>query len=272
MKGWMTYTPFVIPVLGLGLLLLFKSDKKRALIALTFYVISIYIFSSWWCWYYGAGMSQRVMIDHYILLAFLFATILKYVWDKNGLRIGFLTVCFLLAGLNVVQAYQIKSGIISFGSSTSEQYWDNFLSLQKKAKIYPADHWGLREDVTLGLSVFETQVNENQEYSASFDLEIKPLELGSKVIISFEAQAKTKIIESRMVLILQDENGIEVPGFPYFLKEYVVQDEWVKMEFMFEPLQAYQGSVKVFFWNAGSTEEVQFRNVGYQHYYSEEYY
>jgi len=75
-----------------------------------------------------------------------------------------------------------------------------------------------------------------------------------------------------MVLVLQDETGIEVPGFPYFLKEYVVQDDWVKMEFMFEPLQTYQGQVKVFFWNAASTENVRFKNVGYKHFYSEEYY
>jgi hypothetical protein len=272
MKGWMTYTPFVIPVLLFGLLLLFKTDKKRALVALSFYIISVYIFSSWWCWYYGAGMSQRVMIDHYILLAFLLATVLKFVWDKNSLRIAFLTLSFLLAGLNIVQAYQIKSGIISFGSSTSEQYWDNFLSFQKKAIIYPAEHWELKEDLELGVYGFATQVNETQEYSASFESEIKQIDLGSKVIISFEAFATTDIIETRMVLVLQDENEMEVPGFPYFLKEYVVQDEWIKMEFMFEPLQAYRGQAKVFFWNAASKEKVQFKNVRYQHYFSEEYY
>ena len=116
-----------------------------------------------------------------------------------------------------------------------------------------------------------SSVNENQHYSATSTEQIQDLGLGSKVVLSFEAMAISEIIESRAAFILKSEESSEEVSTSYFIRDYVVKDKWVKMEFLFEPDQDYIEYMKVFFWNGGTNEQVQFRNIKYTAYYSEEY-
>ena len=284
-KGWFTYTPLALFVLIGGLILLFKSSKKKFVIALSFYIISIFVFSSWWCWYYGAGMSQRVMIDHYVLLAFLLALILKFVLEKGILKYATLGFFSALSVFNIAQAYQIRHGILKNGSATEEQYWDNFLKFKQEAKVYVLDHWQEVETINFGkmspikgaveyTSGFDwtTGVNKNQTYSATSGDALAALKIGSKVVLSFEAKAESQIEQTRAVLVLNPESdpSTEV-SFPYYLSGYAVKEEWTKMEFLFEPTENYSDSVKIFFWNGDSKEKVTFRNVRYRSYFSNEY-
>lgn len=283
-KGWMTYTPLVVPILIGGFIVLFKKDKLQFSIGLIFYGLAVYVFSSWWCWYYGAGMSQRVMIDHYILLSFLLALVIKSIWDSTLVRNVFIAGLAVLSAFNMAQAYQIKNGIIKNGSATPEQYWDNFLVMKRKAVIYPKEHWKLIEKINFTKLMpaegpfqivdntnWITSVNENQHYSATSSEKIVSLTLGSKVVVSFEAKALTEVIESRAALILKGKESGEEESIAFFIKDYIENDAWVKMEFLFEPSQDYYDYMKLFFWNGGTAEEVQFRNIKYTAYFSEEY-
>jgi len=282
-KGWFLYTPIALLILIPGIILLFKSDKKKALISILFYAISIYIFSSWWCWYYGAGLSQRVMIDYTILLGFLLAGILTFLKDKQALKISLLSLSALLIGLNIAQAYQISIGVLPFGSPTKEQYWDNFLVFTKKAKIYPQKNWKLIEEEKISLNPADSNIvksnayyaNENwninvsdtNEYSAVLRIKNTSAEKGSKLIFSFDAKATTDIEFTRFVAI--SELG---ETFVFFLKEYLTKDEWIRMEFMAEPLINLCRHFDVYFWNAGSKESVEIRNMEFRNYYSQDYF
>lgn len=270
-KGWLTYTPIVIPILIVGGIALFKRSKRKFAIAFCFYVLCIYVFSSWWCWYYGAGMSQRVMIDHYALLAALLAGSLKLIWDNKGWRNSYLSLLVLLGLFNVAQAHQIKIGVIQNGATTKEGYWDSFLVLQKRARVYPRENWKLIESKELADPSWQSEVNEVEVYSDLVAAPMQDVQAGSKLIFSFEAKALTEVEHSRAVLRLRDKATKKEVAFPYFLKEFVQQDEWVLMEFMYEPSTVYSDSIKVFFWNGTTQEKVQFRNVKFQHYYSEDY-
>ena len=272
MKGWMTYTPVVIPILVLGLILLFKKSKKQFAIALSFYLISIYIFSSWWCWYYGAGMSQRVMIDHYILLAFLLALILEYIWDKKIVRASALVIFALFATFNVVQAVQVFKGIYKFGSPTKQEYWDNFLVLEKRARVYPPDHWQVIERVSMSPAEYETSVSAAAPFSATFEEDLTYVMPGSKLVISWDSYAKTEIGDTRAYLIFEYQEDSLEEVVPFFLNEFSQEEEWVHMEFLYEPTLEFSTHVKVYFWNGYTSEEAQFKNVKIDHYYSEEYY
>jgi len=281
-KGWFLYTPIALLILIPGLILLFKSDKKRAIISTVFYIISIYIFSSWWCWYYGAGMSQRVMIEYTILLGFLLALILTKINSKRYLNLTFLSVVVLLIGLNIAQAYQVGKGILTFGSPTKEQYWDNFLSFQKQAKIYPQESWKLIEEQKISLNPADgfiekgnshftneewiIKVSEINEYSAVIQLDSTVIDEGNKLIFSFEARANTPIELTRLVITIGDFSPV------FFLKEYVRDGEWVKMEFLVEPHSLSHQPIDLFFWNAGSGESVDIRSLGYKNYFTEEYF
>ena len=95
------------------------------------------------------------MIDHYILVGFLIALILKNIAPSKVKKWLFLGFTFCCIGLNLVQAYQIRHGILTGGSATQQQYWDNFLSLEKKAQVYPHEHWTLEGSQTFVLSPHE---------------------------------------------------------------------------------------------------------------------
>jgi hypothetical protein len=283
-KGWFVYTPIAFLILIPGLILLFKTDRKRALTGLLFFALSIYIFSSWWCWYYGAGMSQRVMIDYTIMLGFLVALLIAKLFDYKWLRRSALVVTALLVSLNIVQAYQVGHGILPMGSPTKEQYWDNFLALQKKARVYPQAHWELIEENEIRLErglyygpvVWQIPekmdgviaVSDTNAYSPVASFHTTDLKKGSKIVLSFEAKAETPVNETRLVVTVKGMNKT----FSFFISDYVIPGQWVKMEFLLEPDDQAGDQLDVYFWNAGSTEHVEFRNMSYKYYFSNEYF
>lgn len=263
MKGWFTYTPIALIILLPGLYYLYCKSVYKTFLTVFFYGISIYIFSSWWCWYYGAGMGQRVMIDHYILLGFLMLLSLQYL-PKLFQRV-FVTLISLLVIVNVVQAAQIKKGIYKMGSPTKEMYWDNFLSLTLKAKVYEKANWQLMEEETIsfnpkegfitkgipkkGDEAYLLQTNKLETYSPSFSVELdNPTQ---KIVIGFKALAQTLISDSRLVLTTPNEN---IGPSTIYLKEFMVLGTKTQMEYLLEfnePINEFEA----YFWN-GNTEEI----------------
>lgn len=281
LKGWLFYTPILLLILPIGFYYLFKTNKKRFSIAIIFYAVCIYVFSSWWCWYYGAGMGQRVMIDHYILIGFLLAIILQNMQSNTIKKWSFAIFATLCIGLNFAQAYQIRHGILTGGSATANQYWDNFLSFEKRAQVYPHNHWNLEESHSLSLSpedpslikgqsylvddVWSIQVTSYDHYSASLQPNLNNLRDGSKIKIEFEARARNFIKETRMVMDLDGNRQV------FDLSPYLKKDEWVKIQYLLEPQKAINNSMIIYFWNGGSDEKVEFKNLKFLHYFSTDY-
>jgi hypothetical protein len=285
LKGWLTYTPIAFLILIFGFILLFKKDKHRFFVGISFYVLTIYIFSSWWCWYYGAGMGQRVMIDHYLLLGYLIGLIIASLETqinnrmlKRGLAIG-ITLIFI--GYNIAQAYQIRYGILSGGSATKEQYWDNFIVFEPKAKIYPHAHWALEQSILPSLDSthnnllkgpsyfiedeWTIEVSAYEPYSASVPIPLQHLRKGSKICIGFKARARTPIVETRAVFVYGGINHI------FSLGDFVKTDEWVDIEFMVEPEKTITEPAVLYFWNANTGEKVEIQSLKACHFFADSY-
>lgn len=285
LKGWWVYTPIAFFVVIFGLIALFRTNKKRSLLALLFYFVTIYVFSSWWCWYYGAGMSQRVMIDHFVLFGFLLSLLLERLkivpWKWSLKQISLTAMIGLFIFLNIAQAWQIRHGILTGGSATADQYWDNFLVFEKRARVYPHEHWTLEESHQINLhpdsprikkgtpleieGVWSLEVTEWQPYSTSIYLPLDNLREGSKMIISFDARSRHDAQLTRAVVELDDERQV------FGLDQYLKKDEWVRIEYLIEPNHLIKETPFLFFWNGGSQEKVEFRNFGVKHYFSEAY-
>ncbi|MBN4070999.1 hypothetical protein JYT72_00685 [Crocinitomix catalasitica] len=280
LKGWLVYTPIALMIIVPALILLFLESRAKAFFVLGFYLVSIYFFSSWWCWYYGAGMGQRVMIDHYILLGFLLLLVLKFIEDRKFLKTAMLSVCLLLMGLNVIQAFQIRYGIIPMGTPTKMEYWDNFLNFKKKAKVYPKENWKLREtidfdlnpqsrylqtDNTLQLIDDNWTIHVSDYYNYSGVLlstsEFLPI---SELIVSFNARARTETESSRIIVTIGSEGNSEQRIFNF--STHLIKDEWTEIEFLIEPRSTYN-QVELYFWNGGSSEKVEFRDIKIYHYH-----
>lgn len=262
-KGWFTYTPIALLILLPGLFYLYKKSAYKMFLTIVFYAISVYVFSSWWCWYYGAGMSQRVMIDHYILLGFLLLLVLQQA--PKMLQRGIVLSLGLLLNLNVVQTVQIKKGIYKMGSPTKEMYWDNFLNLTLKAKVYEKSKWQLIEqkDVSFnpvdgfiskgtpkqGVESYFIQTNKLETYSPSFLVTLN--HPTNKIVISFKALSQTEIAESRFVLTTKDEAS---QSKVIYLKEFMVLNTNTRMEYLIE-FDFSIASFEAYFWN-GNTDEI----------------
>ncbi|TRZ75583.1 MAG: hypothetical protein D4R97_02210, partial [Bacteroidetes bacterium] len=67
-RGWFIYTPVMLLATAGAFFLPGKKFRDTAGFLL-FFVLLIYISSSWWCWYYGDGFGQRPVIDFYGVFA-----------------------------------------------------------------------------------------------------------------------------------------------------------------------------------------------------------
>ena len=139
-KGWIIYTPIMILALS-GFVFLFKNRKELFLPILIYFLVMIYILSSWWCWWFGGGYSIRSYIDMYGILAIPVAASIKAILkSKLPIKIFALSLVGFLLFLNLFQTYQYRKGIIHYDSMTKEAYWGVFLK-----KHHPHDYYQLLE-------------------------------------------------------------------------------------------------------------------------------
>ncbi len=129
-KGWLVYTPFFLLLIP-GLIYTLRSQTRFASIGLLIFIgIQVYIFSSWWNWYYGDSFGMRPMVDYYGLFLlvtglFIYNSCRKWIKIVSFIFIGF---CLIL---NIVQSYQYAKGIIHPDSMSQEAYWYVFMDLDE---------------------------------------------------------------------------------------------------------------------------------------------
>lgn len=100
-KGMFIYAPFLLLMIP-GLILCFFKARRLFYGILIFTVITTYVLSSWWCWWYGGSLGMRAMIDFYgvfiIPIAFL-------ITHSNGFWKIF-PVLFIAGSIHVYQTYE----------------------------------------------------------------------------------------------------------------------------------------------------------------------
>jgi len=131
-KGWFVYTPLALISFG-GLL--FIRPLSKGIILLFFWIVVTSVLSCWWSWTFGTTFSIRVFVDFYfitgILLGFLVSSI-KAQAAKIAVTLILVPVC----GLNLLQSYQHKYGIMPGDLVDREIYFRNFLRI-RPALTYP---------------------------------------------------------------------------------------------------------------------------------------
>lgn len=125
-KGWFIYTPLMIFAV-IGLIPLYINNKKHFYPILFFFIINLWIVSSWSCWWYAQSMGQRALVQSYAIMAiplgfFISSLTNKKVWVK--LIFILLGMFFIL--LNVFQGWQLRNNIISGDRMTFDYYVKTF--------------------------------------------------------------------------------------------------------------------------------------------------
>ena len=106
-NGWLVYTPLMLAVLAMLLRRSWQGVRPaRSILFLT--VITLLVYSAWWCWWLGASYGHRGLVDLYALLVIPLAWLMAWVQSRPLVLKTWCTVillALLFLNLALVQRY-----------------------------------------------------------------------------------------------------------------------------------------------------------------------
>ena len=234
-KGWLLYSPLMaLSVFGLFVMQNKVKDFKIGIIA-TFF-ISIYVFFSWWTWWFGGSFGSRPMIDLYAMLALPFAASIDFFRMNKKRLYYFIPFGAFFLFLGAFQNWQFNQGMIHYDGNTKKSYWENFLRLTMNKNWwndisqpdYDAAILGIESDVKIGNNregfdwhkyqninhpLSPTVIlGENNPYSNALKIPLKDLVKNKIDVIYFNAFLKCEVPIKRQdvffVFSLENDSGI----------------------------------------------------------------
>ncbi|MBS1570597.1 MAG: hypothetical protein JST45_14305 [Bacteroidetes bacterium] len=125
-KGWYIYTPLMLLATA-GIFLLRRSWREAFQPVLAFFLLNLFVLSSWTNWWYADSFGSRAMVGSYAVMALPLAAVLQ--WAAGGGRMRKWMIGVLLAActaLNLFQYWQFKHGIIHSSRMTWAAYKAGF--------------------------------------------------------------------------------------------------------------------------------------------------
>lgn len=135
--GWLIYTPIMIFSL-LGIFFLKKELKPLFLSISILLPLLVYVFFSWWAWWYGGAFSLRAFVDFYGLFALPMACFYKQIFEggRRLFRITTTVIIGLFICLNLFQSWQFYKGYLHHDSMTKEAYFTGFFAVDYSDKWF----------------------------------------------------------------------------------------------------------------------------------------
>ncbi len=217
-KGWFIYTPIML----LAFVSMFFYKNKSLSVSSWVYVIpSIYIISSWWCWWYGASYGMRAMIDFYPLFAFPLAYFFDYFKRNLNLKILGVGVIALFVYFNLFGTIQYQRIIIHWDAMTRDSFWYSFqkISLSKDERAmfesllnYPDYEKALEGErdiphiITIANGIFPNNVSYKQPLTKIFrkiDFEDHP----NKKVNGIDGSFCLGLVKGEPELVFNDQLG-----------------------------------------------------------------
>lgn len=217
-KGWLLYTPIML-FATVGFYFLAKKNKSIWLPLFLFFILNIYVNSSWECWWYAGSFSQRPMVETYVMMLFPMGYFLIWLMENNKKSLKLL-VSFLIAFcviLNLFQTWQYLNYIIDAEHMTKKYYWEVFGKTKMDATA--------REYLSIDRSptVFSDYNNYNKKY---FKKEIFVLDYENT--IDKNSIIDTTAAAGKKSFLLKDDiqysEAFEMPYYDITNKSYL----WVR--------------------------------------------
>jgi len=134
-KGWFVYTPMMLfAVAGFGFV--YKKNRQVFVPLFTFFIINLYIVSSWSCWWYAQSLGMRALVQSYAVMAIPLGYFIRWTANRKPLiKTSVIVVILFFVWLNLFQTWQLKHHIISGDRMTFAYYLKSF----GKTEINPED-------------------------------------------------------------------------------------------------------------------------------------
>jgi hypothetical protein len=98
-NGLFPYAPILF-ISTAGMLIAFLKKHTNGIIITVIFLLSSYIFSSWWNYWFGCAMGARSFVEYYPLLMFPFASVIAQINTKIGIALVFV-FCFACIWINM---------------------------------------------------------------------------------------------------------------------------------------------------------------------------
>ena len=133
LNGLFTYTPMLILFIA-GMIMMIRRNAANGWLCLLFFLGISYVFSSWWCWYFGCSFGQRSYIEYFPLLSLPFAFLIENTgFRRKKVRAACITLLILLfSWFNINLSYAYEECF--FGSVWD---WNQYTRLLYKANLWP---------------------------------------------------------------------------------------------------------------------------------------
>jgi len=270
-RGWFIYTPIAFISL-FGLIGVFKQNRFRFFWLLGFLLIFIYVVSCWWVWYYASKCGQRIFIDIYAVIAILLLYFYQSLQSKTLKRL-LTTLLVILIGFNIFQFYQHVKWIYPPSDITGDIFWDSFLSITKKARVYLPEEGIIRKknfsnDLEKDIGWMNSPTRNNslshngswsskidQKYPYGIGLEsgLDSLFVSRNRIVLISAWIYTPKERTEASLVVDFQTGNVSKSYnPLYLEDFAIIDKWTYFEGAFYvPKNLPENStVKIYYYNS----------------------
>jgi len=237
-KGFFIYAPvfFVFLILGIGIWVMKKSWMNIATFILPF-LVSVYVLSSWWVWYYGESFGSRVMIDFYPFAILVAVPI--YQLKRQILKWLVVPIITCFSYLALVQTYQYKNYILLGDAMHKEAYWTVFLKTDEKYQGYlwqEKFNSNMKKDELLRLTGIPLDVLFSEPLIQNFEVS----KLYSRLVVVINGNCSYSNGTNRFMVSIDDSLGtnhryLEKAIFKSNAKENFSGS--FQLPFFFEPLE-----------------------------------
>jgi len=228
-KGWFIYTP-LMAIAVLGFYSLYKARKSLFPVIFIYFLLNLWIVSSWTCWWYAGGSySQRALLSSYVLLSLPLGYLLERLRTRPVLlKVPVYSLLLVLLLLNIFQTWQWAHGIIDKTRMSKAYYFAIF----GRTSFSGADRKLLMVDRSVDYDSIPGEKNCSARTLAYFDYEAPGPLQNSRVKDSAYSGSYSLKLDSSFPYA----SGVEIPFKQLTSKEYA----WIKISLMVFPLTPLQ--------------------------------
>ena len=124
-KGWFIYTPLMIFTV-VGFWHMYKNNRSLFTPVFLYFIINLYIVSSWSCWWYGACFGVRSLVPSYAALCLPLGYFIYYALN-NRFKYVYISFMVFCIALNLFQSWQMSVGIMDSTNMSRAYYLSTFM-------------------------------------------------------------------------------------------------------------------------------------------------
>ncbi|MFT5601738.1 MAG: hypothetical protein ACI9N1_001986 [Flavobacteriales bacterium] len=257
-NGLFIYSPLALLAL-LSIYYVSTKSKFQGIFLSLYFLINVYVISSWWCFAYGGGFGHRVFVEHQVFFGILLAYGISYFPFRKLL----LSTLCLLVTLSLLQTYQYTVGILPSGYCTAEIYFHTFLKFDPS---YEGACSPRNDEYYYGATVKTTELtpepkyfefSEHEDFQMEATYSIKDIAEDHRIYLELD-YSKMRLESSQFDEVFfvvdgtnEEGNTVFYTSFPLYEIRSEALNQWKEIHLGSQLPRENITSYKMYIWNKG---------------------